>query len=43
MLWPDIPGLDKFQGKVMHSGDWDTRCALEFHSHRPSLPLTLSY
>ncbi|KAH6854618.1 hypothetical protein B0I37DRAFT_349914 [Chaetomium sp. MPI-CAGE-AT-0009] len=22
--WPDIPGLDKFQGKVMHSGDWDT-------------------
>jgi cation diffusion facilitator CzcD-associated flavoprotein CzcO len=23
--WPDIPGLDKFQGKVMHSGDWDTR------------------
>ncbi|KAK3330814.1 hypothetical protein B0H66DRAFT_75606 [Apodospora peruviana] len=21
--WPDIPGLDKFQGKVMHSGAWD--------------------
>ena len=23
--WPNIPGLDTFQGKVMHSGDWDTR------------------
>jgi cation diffusion facilitator CzcD-associated flavoprotein CzcO len=23
--WPNIPGLDKFQGKVMHSGAWDTR------------------
>ncbi|KAL2024166.1 hypothetical protein VTK56DRAFT_9322 [Thermocarpiscus australiensis] len=22
--WPDIPGLDKFQGKMMHSGAWDT-------------------
>ncbi|KAH6630703.1 hypothetical protein B0J18DRAFT_364269 [Chaetomium sp. MPI-SDFR-AT-0129] len=24
MSWPSIPGLDKFQGAVMHSGDWDT-------------------
>jgi cation diffusion facilitator CzcD-associated flavoprotein CzcO len=23
--WPNIPGLDTFQGKVMHSGEWDTR------------------
>ncbi|AEO65458.1 uncharacterized protein THITE_2112471 [Thermothielavioides terrestris NRRL 8126] len=22
--WPNIPGLDTFQGKVMHSGEWDT-------------------
>ncbi|KAK4240674.1 hypothetical protein C8A03DRAFT_31164 [Achaetomium macrosporum] len=22
--WPKIPGLDKFEGKIMHSGDWDT-------------------
>ncbi|KAM7196083.1 FAD/NAD(P)-binding domain containing protein [Rhypophila sp. PSN 637] len=22
--WPDIPGLDKFEGKLMHSGQWDT-------------------
>ncbi len=21
--WPKIPGLDKFQGKIMHSGAWD--------------------
>ncbi|KAL2182866.1 FAD/NAD(P)-binding domain-containing protein [Thermothelomyces heterothallicus CBS 203.75] len=24
MSWPDIPGLGTFQGKLMHSGDWDT-------------------
>lgn len=23
MSWPNIPGLDKFQGKIMHSGQWD--------------------
>ena len=23
--WPDIPGLDTFQGKMMHSGAWDQR------------------
>jgi cation diffusion facilitator CzcD-associated flavoprotein CzcO len=23
--WPKIPGLETFQGKLMHSGDWDTR------------------
>ncbi|KAL2199534.1 hypothetical protein P885DRAFT_30388 [Corynascus similis CBS 632.67] len=22
--WPNIPGLGTFQGKVMHSGEWDT-------------------
>ncbi|KAK3336591.1 hypothetical protein B0T19DRAFT_454089 [Cercophora scortea] len=22
--WPDIPGLATFQGKTMHSGEWDT-------------------
>jgi cation diffusion facilitator CzcD-associated flavoprotein CzcO len=22
--WPKIPGLNDFQGKMMHSGDWDT-------------------
>ncbi|KAL1852735.1 hypothetical protein VTK73DRAFT_9174 [Phialemonium thermophilum] len=21
--WPDIPGLDKFQGKLLHSAEWD--------------------
>ncbi len=25
MSWPNIPGLDKFQGKIMHSGDWDEK------------------
>jgi cation diffusion facilitator CzcD-associated flavoprotein CzcO len=25
IAWPKIPGLDTFQGKMMHSGDWDTR------------------
>ncbi|KAL2159318.1 hypothetical protein VTH06DRAFT_2753 [Thermothelomyces fergusii] len=24
MSWPDIPGLSRFQGKLMHSADWDT-------------------
>ncbi|KXX78294.1 putative sterigmatocystin biosynthesis monooxygenase stcW [Madurella mycetomatis] len=24
MSWPDIPGLNEFQEKIMHSGDWDT-------------------
>ncbi|EEU35498.1 uncharacterized protein NECHADRAFT_98200 [Fusarium vanettenii 77-13-4] len=23
MAWPDIPGLDTFKGKKMHSADWD--------------------
>ncbi|KAK0751690.1 hypothetical protein B0T18DRAFT_403175 [Schizothecium vesticola] len=23
LKWPDIPGLDSFQGKMMHSGAWD--------------------
>lgn len=23
--WPDLPGLDKFQGKLLHSGDWDDK------------------
>lgn len=21
--WPDIPGLDSFQGKLLHSARWD--------------------
>lgn len=21
--WPNVPGLDKFQGKLLHSGQWD--------------------
>ena len=21
--WPDIAGLDRFKGKIMHSSDWD--------------------
>lgn len=25
MSWPDIPGLSTFQGKLMHSGDWDMK------------------
>ncbi|KAL2119001.1 hypothetical protein VTJ04DRAFT_5960 [Mycothermus thermophilus] len=25
IVWPDVPGLfDRFKGKVMHPGDWDT-------------------
>ncbi|KAL8370154.1 hypothetical protein RB595_000507 [Gaeumannomyces hyphopodioides] len=24
IAWPEIPGLDKFKGKLLHSGDWDT-------------------
>ena len=23
--WPDLPGLDKFQGKLLHSAEWDDR------------------
>ena len=23
IAWPDIPGLDTFKGKKMHSADWD--------------------
>lgn len=23
--WPDIAGLDRFKGKVMHSAEWDER------------------
>ena len=22
--WPDVPGLGDFQGKLMHSADWDS-------------------
>lgn len=22
--WPNIPGIEKFQGKLLHSADWDT-------------------
>lgn len=25
--WPNIPGLDKFGGKLMHSAEWDDQCA----------------
>lgn len=21
--WPDVPGLDRFKGKLMHSAEWD--------------------
>lgn len=21
--WPDVPGLDKFKGKLLHSAEWD--------------------
>lgn len=21
--WPNVPGLDKFKGKLLHSGQWD--------------------
>lgn len=21
--WPDVPGLDRFKGKIMHSAEWD--------------------
>lgn len=21
--WPNVPGLDKYQGKLLHSGAWD--------------------
>ncbi|KAL8359528.1 hypothetical protein RB601_007785 [Gaeumannomyces tritici] len=24
IAWPEIPGLDKFKGKLLHSGGWDT-------------------
>ena len=23
--WPQLPGLDKFQGKLLHSAEWDER------------------
>ena len=25
--WPHIPGLEKFQGKLVHSAEWDERWA----------------
>ena len=27
--WPDIPGLEKFQGKLLHSANWDTTVSLD--------------
>jgi cation diffusion facilitator CzcD-associated flavoprotein CzcO len=21
--WPNVPGMDKFQGKLLHSAEWD--------------------
>ncbi|KAJ9641215.1 hypothetical protein H2204_002893 [Knufia peltigerae] len=27
--WPDIPDLDKFQGKLLHSANWDTTVSLD--------------
>lgn len=21
--WPDVPGLERFRGKIMHSAEWD--------------------
>jgi cation diffusion facilitator CzcD-associated flavoprotein CzcO len=24
VFWPDIPGLKNFDGKLMHSAEWDT-------------------
>lgn len=21
--WPEVPGLEKFQGKLLHSAEWD--------------------
>ena len=23
--WPDLPGLETFKGKLLHSGDWDDK------------------
>ena len=28
---PDIPGLDGFEGKVMHSANWDESWSVPFH------------
>ncbi|MFM8766744.1 MAG: flavin-containing monooxygenase, partial [Rubrivivax sp.] len=27
--WPDIPGLDHFQGRKLHSARWDPACAIQ--------------
>jgi len=27
IAWPDIPGLDKFQGEIMHSAAWNQELA----------------
>jgi cation diffusion facilitator CzcD-associated flavoprotein CzcO len=24
IFWPSVPGLKNFQGKLMHSAEWDT-------------------
>ena len=29
LRWPDIPGLDSFQGQRLHSARWDASCALQ--------------
>ena len=29
LRWPDIPGLDSFQGQRLHSARWDASCTLQ--------------
>ena len=29
LRWPDIPGLDQFQGRRLHSARWDATCLLK--------------
>jgi hypothetical protein len=31
VFWPEIPGLKTFQGKLMHSAEWDTRSVNRCH------------
>ena len=27
--WPDIPGIENFKGKIVHSADWDNTVCLK--------------
>jgi cation diffusion facilitator CzcD-associated flavoprotein CzcO len=33
--WPDIPGRETFQGRMLHTADWDTSWDYTVQPHAP--------